>query len=695
MSTLAALFDQGKYPEALHAAERVIQICGFNVLPDPKHASAVQAATLFAAKAVCVSKLVSLDSALPIFAAAAAWSPSHAPVHFNWGLCLLNSGRLYDAVAKLKQAVACDGAFLPALRGLVEAYSQLQTEQYFADAVDAINAFCMAHAPDTSLLLQKGYCCLRLQRWAEACNAYRGALASSGGRSLPSVELKDIKAMFCVALTQHATEMSAKGDNDTAVELFREAVSVDPTIGRRFNYGKALTESGDFVAAVDALKAVVREAPDHIEAQALLGSVLLRQGQRDDAIPALEAAIAAANRALTSQAAVRFTNAGRFVALSSKLRCVTSQDGPPDQLLSLYTTACVNLAVGLEESGNYEGAAAAIQKALGVDPSHARALAIMDVISAALDPSTAAKYLTPIPAPKPPSPEPVVVEAPAPPPAKAVVPKWQQQNTAAKTEPPAARWQSPATSGKVPAADTAPAVNSSKPESPSPALGNRWQPGKGSAVAPTPPPVVQTPSEPVNRWKSSAVKAEIPASDPTPGTTESPLNRWRTSSKDKMPAPAPAPALAPPKEEAPVSRWKAPAEAVKPAPAEAAKLASDEPGKTPSSIAARWQKPTPATPESTEPQLASKTSSGPVSGTAIGGGLKPATPGPGPATPKWQAPSKVGESASVVKPPVVSSTSPQPLSKPALSSPLARQAAVSPSSAPSGTASVWFDMLIY
>jgi hypothetical protein len=357
-----------------------------------------------------------------------------------------------------------------------------------------------------------------------------------------------------------------------------------------------------------------------------------------------------------------------------------------DRLLALYTTVCVNLAVGLEESGNFEGAAAAIQKALGVDAQHARALAVMEVITAALDPSTAAKYLTPIPAPKPPSPEPAVVEVPSVAPVKSV-PKWQQPQQAGGPEPVAHRWQAPSVSSKPTNTDGA---LSSKPESPSPGgsvVGNRWQTNKGSAPPPAAVGTDHTPSELGNRWKSpSAMKTEPsakPAPESVPAATDSPVNRWRTSSKDgtnspAVAAPAPIPAA---KDETPTNRWKSPA--VKPAETPKPSPAPDETAK-PVPIATRWQKPTTPAAESSEPQLpvASKPPV-PSTGAVFGGGLKPAVPSPA-TTPKWQPPAKSGDSPPA-KPSIVASMSPQP-SKPIASSPLARHSTVpAPAPAPAVT----------
>ncbi|RME69873.1 MAG: molecular chaperone DnaJ [Verrucomicrobia bacterium] len=75
-------------------------------------------------------------------------------------------------------------------------------------------------------------------------------------------------------------------------ERFRNLVEQSPdNIMFRFSLGQALHEEGSHLEAVEHLQACVSEKADWMMAQILLGKSLLALGRREEARPALEAAL--------------------------------------------------------------------------------------------------------------------------------------------------------------------------------------------------------------------------------------------------------------------------------------------------------------------------------------------------------------------------------------------------------------------
>ena len=83
---------------------------------------------------------------------------------------------------------------------------------------------------------------------------------------------------------------------------------------------------------------------------------------------------------------------------------------PPDVFGSVVAEVCCNLALARLHMHTPSDAASALQRALAACPTHPRARALVDVVSAALDPSAVPSYLT------------VIEETVAPPPSHAPPP---------------------------------------------------------------------------------------------------------------------------------------------------------------------------------------------------------------------------------------------------------------------------------
>jgi len=86
--------------------------------------------------------------------------------------------------------------------------------------------------------------------------------------------------------------LAGKRDFDAAIEHFRKAIGIDPTLGEaHFDLAGALLEKGDASAAIPSFRQAIALTPAWAEAHYQLGRALLQAGARDEAMGEFRAAL--------------------------------------------------------------------------------------------------------------------------------------------------------------------------------------------------------------------------------------------------------------------------------------------------------------------------------------------------------------------------------------------------------------------
>ncbi len=163
----------------------------------------------------------------------------------------------------------------------------------------------------------------------------------------------------------------ARGDVDTALIHFREAVRIAPDfVAARNNYGNALRLHGDMVAALEQFREAVRRDPASAEARNNLGIILHDLGEVLEALVHCQEAV----RLSPGFHAAR-TNLGNVLHTLGRLDEAAACFREAIRLQPTLAAAHAGLGGVLEELGHLDEAQASLREALGHDPSHAGAWA--------------------------------------------------------------------------------------------------------------------------------------------------------------------------------------------------------------------------------------------------------------------------------------------------------------------------------
>jgi putative PEP-CTERM system TPR-repeat lipoprotein len=235
-------------------------------------------------------------------------------------------GQAGEARAEWQRAIEADPADASPRVGL----ASLAVREGHLDAALTELDRALEQAPeDYHALLMKGEILLHQRRFEEAAGYLARALAARGGRD-PAAGLALARARL------------ALGDADEAARLvdpIRQGSPADPLA----NYlaGAIAYQRRDLAAAQEALREVLRVAPDHLPTLLLLGTIHYSQGQLEQAEERLSRYTAAVPGNLASRkllAAVRLARREPERALQA-LAPVADPGGQDAQLLALLGTA--------------------------------------------------------------------------------------------------------------------------------------------------------------------------------------------------------------------------------------------------------------------------------------------------------------------------------------------------------------------
>jgi predicted CXXCH cytochrome family protein len=217
------------------------------------------------------SKSGRLDEALRYFAEALRRQPALIDARLHYALALHRAGRAADAAQVLERAPASP-----------EVLNELGFVYLHAGKLEeAVARFRRALAADPDLpevYLNLATALSRQGDQTGAVDALRTAVT--------------LRPNLVAARNNLASILNARGDFDQAREHFRFAIRIDPNYAPvRYNYGRALEEHGALDEAEVQLRTALRLNPRSAEAFTSLGMVLAGKGRWDEAIEQYQRAL--------------------------------------------------------------------------------------------------------------------------------------------------------------------------------------------------------------------------------------------------------------------------------------------------------------------------------------------------------------------------------------------------------------------
>ncbi len=263
-------------------------------------------------------RLGRLDEAIAHHRRATALAPDRAETQYNLANALGARGERLEAIDLYRKVLALRPDFIDALQNL----AGLLLADIASDEADRlIDRLLGSTPPSAATLLLSGRRRIAQQRWAEAAEALRGAIAAGGGGAEPH-------RLLGVALYNMK-------EHEPAVAAFRQALAREPgTVPALNGLALALQARGEVGAAIEALREALRLKPADTEIATNLGALLVTGRNVDEGIALLRRAIA---------------------------------DDPTDAV------AFTRLAHALFQIGQLGESIAAAQAALRIDPDHADA----------------------------------------------------------------------------------------------------------------------------------------------------------------------------------------------------------------------------------------------------------------------------------------------------------------------------------
>lgn len=198
-------------------------------------------------------------------------------------------------------------------------------------------------------------------------------LLSSAWTKVPAQSLSEdnqklIQAQATMAV---AEELYDHGDQDKAIEQWREAIRLDPRLVKaHHSLGMALRGKNQFAEAIVALREAVRLDPRNAVAFADLGDTLQESNDLDGALAAYQASLA-----LVPNSAFVRNNLGYVFMRKNNLERAMAEWREATKIDPKYPAPFGNLGEALATKGDTQGAIAAYERFLELVPADAPASA--------------------------------------------------------------------------------------------------------------------------------------------------------------------------------------------------------------------------------------------------------------------------------------------------------------------------------
>jgi Flp pilus assembly protein TadD len=166
------------------------------------------------------------------------------------------------------------------------------------------------------------------------------------------------------ATMRAAEELYDHGEADEAIKQWREAIQLDPTIGRaHHDLGLALRDKGQLAEAISELREAARLSPTDASAQADLGDALREKGDIDGALSVYRTAIS-----ILPDSAPLHSNLGYLLIRKGDLDGAIAEWREATRIDPKYAPPYANLGEALESKGDKAGARKAYEKFLELVP---------------------------------------------------------------------------------------------------------------------------------------------------------------------------------------------------------------------------------------------------------------------------------------------------------------------------------------
>jgi tetratricopeptide (TPR) repeat protein len=292
-----------------------------------------------------------LDEAVAEYRKAIALDPNDTRAHSNLGWVLQCQKKWDEAIAACRRAIELDpkDAIPHDILGIA-LMKKGQLDEAVAAYRKAIELDPKVIGPPRNL----GDALGRQQKWNEAIAAYRQAIA---------LDPKDAYAHNILGIV-----LEGEGQRDEAIACYRKAIQIDPKFVRAHNgLGRALEAKGQLDGAIAAYREAIRLNKDFPEAHSGLGTALVRQGRLDEAIAAFREAIR-----LKKDFAAAHNNLGNVLGAKGKVDEAIAEYRRALELAPKEVNYRLNRGNAYNNLGQYARALADYEMALKLAPALAR-----------------------------------------------------------------------------------------------------------------------------------------------------------------------------------------------------------------------------------------------------------------------------------------------------------------------------------
>eukprot|EP00276_Gloeochaete_wittrockiana_P011418 CAMPEP_0184651206 /NCGR_PEP_ID=MMETSP0308-20130426/8792_1 /TAXON_ID=38269 /ORGANISM="Gloeochaete witrockiana, Strain SAG 46.84" /LENGTH=1117 /DNA_ID=CAMNT_0027085261 /DNA_START=44 /DNA_END=3397 /DNA_ORIENTATION=+ len=293
----AALFQMGKFEEALHLNQRAIQL-------DPLFAEAI------GNMGNCLRFMGDLDGAMECFKRALSLKPTFFDAHTNMAGVLSSRGRVMEAVQHLQAALAMNPDLNEARCNLGQMFSVLglreEAKTCFSEAIRRKPDMVPAYVGLAHVLHKEGHLDHALVYFQQAVllnPRLVDELHSMGNIYTELRRPREAVACFQEAIKlrpDHAMAFACMGgiylehgEIPHAISLYKRALSADPKLADvHNNLGNAYKSAGLLDDAIAAYKNALAIDPRHASAYNNLGNSLKDRNQPSEALVCYKAALA-------------------------------------------------------------------------------------------------------------------------------------------------------------------------------------------------------------------------------------------------------------------------------------------------------------------------------------------------------------------------------------------------------------------
>ncbi len=292
-------------------------------------------------------------------------APDRPEVCFALGRERLRQGRIDEAEALLRAAVAGDPSLLSAATGLARCLGLHRSR--FDEAHEVLDEALHCHGPSSLIDVVRAEILLDEGRMCEAREAAEQALAAEDDQTSTTCEAA--RAALARIHNQDGIAMAQGGALEQALFSFKRAADLDPRWSSpRVNLGAAFASLGKRQPARAAFEAAAQLDPGSALARFNLGLLSREEGDPRAACDYLEASLMIdpdldAARAVLAEIRIDTGDPDRACAVLSE-RLERSPADPQ---------AWTDLGTALGTVGDREGSEACFRQALELEPGHANA----------------------------------------------------------------------------------------------------------------------------------------------------------------------------------------------------------------------------------------------------------------------------------------------------------------------------------